>query len=120
MFQDIRADKPAQRHEWHAFFRCLQRRMQRRAGGVLHFDRARFDGGREARRRTKLTEAHRARFKRFDTAGADQQISLQARGWQCHEVYAFHTTPYERAGRRHRHARNLARHHQQAAVANRR
>ena len=70
----------------------------------------------EARRRTEFAQADRAGFQRRHAAGADQQIGLQARGRQRHQMQIFDAAPDQRARRRHRHARDLARHHQHAAV----
>src|SRR5262249_56256975 len=74
----VRADEPAQRHERHALLCRLKGGVQRRAGRVLHLDRARGDGGGEARRRAELGEADGGGLDRVDAAGADEEIGLQA------------------------------------------
>ena len=74
----------------------------------------------KARRRAELAEADGRGFQRLDAAGADQQIGLQARRRQRDEVQPLDAAPDQRARRFHRHAGHFARHHQQAAVRDRR
>ena len=116
MREHVGADEPAQRHEGDAFFRRLERGMDRRAGRVLDGDAACRRRRREARRRSEFAEAHRRRLDRRDAAGADQQIGLQARGRQRDQVQPPDAAPDQRPRRRHGHARDVARHRQHAAV----
>ena len=108
--------RPAQRHERHALLGGLELRMQRRAGGVHHADRAGEDRRREARRRAEFAEADRGRFQRLDAAGADQQVRLQGRCRQRDQMQSLDAAPDQRARRRHGDARRFTRHRQHAAV----
>ena len=120
MRQHVRADQPAQRHERHALLGGLKLRMQRRAGGVHHADRAGEDRGGEARRRAEFAEADRGGLQRLDAAGADQQVRLQGRCRQRDQMQTLDAAPDQRPRRRHGDARSLARHRQHAAVGDRR
>ena len=79
VFQNVRTDKSAQRHERHALFRGLQRRVQGRAGRIFEFDGPRNDSGRETRSGTKFAETDCTCLQCFDASGTDQKIGLQAR-----------------------------------------
>ena len=110
--EDVGADQPAQRHERHALLGRLHRGVERRAGRILHPDGPAEDRGSEARRQAELAEADGRGFQRLDTAGADQQFGLQARGRQRDQVQPLHAAPDQRARRLHRHAGGFARHDQ--------
>ena len=109
MRQHVGADQPAQRHERHALLGGLELRVQRRAGGVEHADRAGEDRGGEARRRAEFAEADGGGLQRLDAAGADQQIRLQGRGRQRDQMQPLDAAPDQRPRRRHWHARGLSR-----------
>ena len=57
--EQVGADQAAQRHEGHALLGRLQAGVDRRAGGVLHADRAGLHRRGEARRRPELAQADR-------------------------------------------------------------
>ena len=116
MREHVGAEQPAQRHERNTLLRRLERGVQRRAGRVLHPDRARRDGCREARRRAEFAEAHRGGLDRRHAARADEQVGLQARGRQRDEVQAFDAAADQRARRRHGDARRLARYGQHTTI----
>ena len=118
--ENVGADDAAQRHERHALLRRLERCMQSRAGRVLHADGRRRDRGDKPRRRSELAEAHGGCLEHADAAGADQEIGLQARGRQRHQMEVLHAAADQGACRFHRHAGDLARHRQHDAVADRR
>jgi len=117
---EIRADEAAQRHERDAFFARFERRVQRRAGCVFHADRARGDGGGEARRLAELAEAHGRGFDGLDATCADQHVGLQARGRQGDQMESSDAATDQGARRRHGDARQCARHHHHRGVDERR
>jgi hypothetical protein len=116
MYEQVGTDEAAQRHERNTLFRRLEGGMQGRAGRVLHPDAARPHCSGKARRRAELAQAHRGRLDCVDRTCSDQQVGLQARCGQRHEVQALDGAADERARRRHGDARLLARHRQHAAV----
>jgi len=57
-----------------------------------------------------------AEVSSVDAAGADQEIGLQRRGRQRHDMQPFDATPDQGAGRRHGDARYLAWYRQHATI----
>src|SRR5262249_26148916 len=116
--QQTGSDQSAQRHERHALLARLKRGMQGRTGRVFYLQRSRGHGGGKPRCRTELAEADGGSFNGSKRAGANEQVGLQARCRQRHEMESLDAASNERAGSLHGDARLLARHRQHAAIDN--
>ena len=115
-FEQVRTDDAAQRREGASHLRRAERRVNRGTCRILDDDRTACGRGGKTRRLPQLAETHGGSLHRGDCASADQQVGLERRRWQCHEMQSLDPAADECPRCRHGDARVVRGNGQHRAV----